>query len=105
MKTKDIENYNEEKIKNIADFVDYWCNHRHMEYRWETDDGGEYLMVWLDFCTLKSFTKLFGYDTFEECYDDFECILRYDCIVFPHFERILKHCDIDEEDIKKIFTI
>jgi hypothetical protein len=61
--------------------------------------------VWIDFKALKSFAKLFSRDTIDECETDFQCIFRHDCIVFPHFEYILDHCDIEEEDIKKIFPI
>lgn len=103
MNSKDIKEYNEDKIENINDFVDYWCYHRHMEYDWRKDDGDEYLIVWLDFCSLKSFTKLFNSDIIDECPSDFECVLRHNCVVFPHFENILEHCNIDKEDINKIF--
>jgi hypothetical protein len=105
MTNEDIENYNEEKIENIQDFVDFWARHYGIEYSWRKDDGDEYLVVWIDFKALKSFTKLFSTDTIDECDTDFQCIFRHDCIVFPHFEYILDHCDIEEEDIKKIFPI
>jgi len=103
MKKQDIDEYNHEKIETLEDWVDFWCKWGGFTYEWRKDDGEEYLMVWINFYALKSFTKLFSIDTINECEYDFSCVLRNDCIVFPHFEHILEHTDIDEEDIKKIF--
>ena len=89
----------EDKIEEVSDILEYIAK----EYRWEKDDGDERLMVWIDFRYLKTLTELFSQDTIDECPDDFECILRHDCVVFPHFEYVLPHLDIDEEDIERIF--
>lgn len=103
MTNEDIKLYNVDKIENISDFVRFWSKHYGIEYDWRKAEGDEYLIVWLGFHTLVSFGKLFNQDTIDECGDDFKCVFRKDCIVFPHFEHILEHCDIDEENIKKIF--
>lgn len=34
MTNEDIKNYNEEKIENIQDFVDFWTEHYGIEYSW-----------------------------------------------------------------------
>lgn len=105
MTNDDIENYNEEKIETIEDFVEFWTEWHGFDYEWRNDDGEEYLIVWIDFPALESFSKLLSIDTINECENDFHCIFRHDCIVFPHFERVLEHCYLDEEDFKKIFPI
>lgn len=103
MVINDILGYNADKIETIEDFVDFWSFYNQLEYSWNYDDGDEHLMVWLDFNTLSSFTKLFGQSTIDECYEDFKCILRKDCVVFPHFENALHHLDINEKEIEKLF--
>ena len=103
MKIEDIEWGNEEKVENIEDFIEYCSWWGYVEYRWFEDDGDESLMLWLDFPALELFTKLFSPSTIDECEADFQCLFRHDCIVFPHFEWVLEHCDIDERDIKRIF--
>lgn len=103
MTKEEIKNYDVDKIENISDFVDFWSVHYGIEYEWRKDDGDEQLVVWLNLYTLKSFGKLFSIDTIDDCDEDFKCIFRKDCLVFPHFEYILEHCDIDEEDVEKLF--
>ena len=105
MEEIDIKNFREDKIVNIKDFVQYWSKHYYgFEYAWKGEYANEErLVVWLNFRALPSLTKLFSQSTIEENEEDFECILRKDCLVFPHFEYILNHTDIDEEDIEELF--
>ena len=103
MRIEDIKDLKEDKIVTIEDWVDYNSYWYSFEYRWEKDDGDERLMAWINFNSLKSFVKFFGQDTIDEAYQDFECILRHDCVCFPHFEIVLEHLDMDENEIKRIF--
>ena len=103
MKIEDIKNVRSELIVTFEDWVDYYSFWSCFEYRWEKDDGDEHLMAWVNFNCLKSLMEFFGDDTIDECPDDFECIVRHDCVCFPHFEFALEHLDINEEEIKQIF--
>ena len=67
-----------------------FCQDKLME--WQADE----LSIWIEFNDLKEFTNILGYDYF--CEDDFEVILKDDCVVFD-LVPICSYFGIYAEDI------
>ena len=103
MRIEDIKEQKEYKIETINDFVQYYSYWYGMDYRWDTDDGDEYLVVWVKFNALRSMTKVIGESFVDENCEDFHCYFKSECICIPHFEDVLERIGFHEDEIKQIF--
>lgn len=104
MRNEDIKARKDYKIDNIEDFVHYNAYWYGIDHCWMVnEDGGEQLVIWLDFSVMPTFVRAIGHDFVIENEELFQCKLDAESISIRNFDEILRLKGFDKEKIEELF--